>query len=268
MGFQTFTTIFTALLASTVVLATPIPDPAPAPAPATDPLSALAAREAALVWIDHDQVAAFADSFGTGVSANLYSKFKPWLKVQDGCVPFPAVDRDGRLGSGLKNSGAMNGRCSSSPGQVYVRGGTHNGLFAIMYAWYFPKDMNVDGPGNFGHRHDWENIVVFLSEQGPNARIKGISYSSHSGYIQRAGSYDLDGSRPKVKYHREGGIKNHSVDSTGTKGGAQAMINWAQLPAKARDALNRADYGSANCPFKDSNFSSKLKSAFADKYKQ
>jgi hypothetical protein len=36
--------------------------------------------------------------------------------------------------AGLKTTGASNGGCTSSTGQVYVRGATFGNYFALMYA--------------------------------------------------------------------------------------------------------------------------------------
>jgi len=55
-------------------------------------LSMLAALVSA---IPHDEVKAFPEDVGDGDSGKLYLKYKPYLKVIDGCVPFPAVQADG-----------------------------------------------------------------------------------------------------------------------------------------------------------------------------
>jgi hypothetical protein len=56
--------------------------------------TAASACEAAV--IPHDQVAPIAQN-GTAVEL----KFRPRLKVEDGCVPFPAVDAQGNTSGGL-----------------------------------------------------------------------------------------------------------------------------------------------------------------------
>lgn len=42
--------------------------------------------------IPHDEVTPFGES-----APSLFLKYKPYLKVQHGCVPFPAVDKEGHL---------------------------------------------------------------------------------------------------------------------------------------------------------------------------
>ena len=157
----------------------------------------------------------------------------------------------------------MDGQCSESTGQVYVRSASLRGRFAIMYSWYFPKDMPRDGTG--GHRHDWEQIVVWLSEQSLDAEVKGVSFSSHGGWLKRtAAKVDFDGDHPKVKYFRIAGLLNHGLDTTKVKGGQQPLINWPQLTLKARDALNTADFGSASVKFRDDNHIENLDDSWKD----
>ena len=45
--------------------------------------------------IPHDQVAGFPETVPNDNFGQLYLKFKPHLKVVNGCVPFPAVDASG-----------------------------------------------------------------------------------------------------------------------------------------------------------------------------
>ena len=35
---------------------------------------------------------------------------------------------------------------------------------AIMYAWYMPKDQPAHSATGSGHRHEWENTVVWVSD--------------------------------------------------------------------------------------------------------
>jgi hypothetical protein len=81
--------------------------------------------------------------------------------------------------AGLDPTGGSSSMCSSSTGQVYARGGSYNGAFAIMYSWYMPKDSPSTG---LGHRHDWENAVVWLSGQSTTATVIGGAASAHGDY--------------------------------------------------------------------------------------
>ncbi|MBO9726209.1 MAG: NPP1 family protein [Novosphingobium sp.] len=209
-------------------------------------LAACLAGPAFAAVIGHDQVQpipAAAESY--------MFKFQPLLKVEDGCVPFPAVDADGNTSGGLSPTGSRNGGCSSSTGQVYVRAQTRYGLCAVMYAWYFPKDQVLDG-----HRHDWESAVVWLSSCDESANIVAVSYSAHSGY-DKSTSPPLDGSHPKVRYYTNG-ITNHQLGSTTSQGGQQPLIQWEKMPAAARNALTNTSFGDGNVPMKDANFANNI----------
>lgn len=134
-----------------------------------------------------------------------------------------------------------------------------------MYSWYFPKDMPRDGTG--GHRHDWEQIVVWLSEQTLDAKVTGVSFSSHSGWKKyKPAQVDFDNDHPKVKYFRIADLLNHGLDTTIEKGGQQPLVNWPQLTKKARDTLNTADFGDASVKFRDDNHIENLVDSWEDGY--
>ena len=48
--------------------------------------------------IAHDAVVGFAEAVPSGTVGTLMLKYKPYLKVFNGCVPFPAVDAAGNTG--------------------------------------------------------------------------------------------------------------------------------------------------------------------------
>lgn len=48
--------------------------------------------------IAHDAVVGFPQTVPAGITGTLILKYKPWLKVFNGCVPFPAVDSAGNTG--------------------------------------------------------------------------------------------------------------------------------------------------------------------------
>ncbi|EGZ23123.1 hypothetical protein PHYSODRAFT_445618, partial [Phytophthora sojae] len=78
---------------------------------------------------------------------------------------------------GLKGSGGSPG-CEGSPfgSQVYGRAAWHNDLYAIVYAWYFPKGFSGPSPSR---RHDWVSAVVWLDNLDvATPKIMGISLSN------------------------------------------------------------------------------------------
>ncbi|GJC85878.1 hypothetical protein ColLi_08716 [Colletotrichum liriopes] len=205
--------------------------------------------------IAHDAVVGFSETVPSGTVGSLYLKYKPYLKVVNGCVPFPAVNAAGDTGGGLAPTGSSNGGCSSSTGQVYARGGTYNGAYAIMYSYYMPKDSPSTG---LGHRHDWENVVVWLSAASTSATVLGVSVSAHGDYDKKTSGIDFTGTtHPRVGYRSIFPV-NHQMIFTSDVGGQQPLIAWESLPSAARTALENTDFGSANVPMKEGNFVNNL----------
>lgn len=119
-----------------------------------------------------------------------------------------------------------------------------------------PKDSPSTG---LGHRHEWENIVLWLSSESTSATIVGMSISGHGKY-ETTTSVSLSGDSPLVGYNSIWPI-NHQMVFTTTKGGQQPLIAWDSLTSAARTALTNTDFEAANVPFKDSNFDSNLAKA-------
>jgi hypothetical protein len=70
------------------------------------PVQLLAFATCAAAWphlfsravINHDAVVGFLQTVPSGLTGSLYLKYKPYLEVYNGCVPFPAVDAAGDTG--------------------------------------------------------------------------------------------------------------------------------------------------------------------------
>ncbi|EIT82833.1 hypothetical protein AO1008_10935 [Aspergillus oryzae 100-8] len=170
-----------------------------------------------------------------------------------------SVDAEGNTNAGLEPTGDPSGSCSSSTGQIYVRGGTSGDYYALMYSWYFPKDEPSTG---LGHRHDWEGVIVWLSDSTSTSadNIVAVCPSAHGGWDCSTDGYTLDGTTPLIQYYSVWPV-NHQCGLTTTVGGTQPLIAWESLPTAASTALEDTDFGDANVPFKDANFSSNLEKA-------
>lgn len=48
--------------------------------------------------IAHDAVVSFPETVPSGTLGSVYLAYQPLLKVNNGCVPFPAVDSSGNTG--------------------------------------------------------------------------------------------------------------------------------------------------------------------------
>lgn len=114
-----------------------------------------------------------------------------------------------------------------------------------------PKDEPSTG---LGHRHDWENIVVWLSAD--QSTLLGVAASAHSGYSTTT-TPSLSGSGPLIDYVSYYPL-DHQLALSSTKGGQQPLITWETLTAAAQSALSTTDFGAADVPFIDSRFTTKL----------
>ncbi|WP_411350367.1 NPP1 family protein [Paenibacillus sp. WLX2291] len=210
--------------------------------------------------IDHDKVVGFSEVTPTNDSQKAAKTFQPFLKVYNGSVPFPAVDAQGNTSGGLQPTGASEGQSSKSTGQIYARSGWYNGVWAIMYAWYFPKDESSPG---LGHRHDWETAVIWIDNPAvASPKVQSISYSQHGDLLNAAPtSSNMSGNHALIGYRSVWPL-NHSLFSVTDVGGTQPLINWEQLTPAARTALNTTDFGSANVPLNDTNFNTNLQKAW------
>jgi hypothetical protein len=116
--------------------------------------------------VSHDSFKYVPNSIRSGTEGNAIRRYEPYLHIAHGCQSYPAVSATGQVGGGLQNSGSPSGGCNSAAnGQTYTRAAWYNGRFAIMYAWYFPKDQISSGGLNGGHRHDWESIVIWIDNR-------------------------------------------------------------------------------------------------------
>ncbi|KAJ5979578.1 hypothetical protein N7481_006876 [Penicillium waksmanii] len=209
--------------------------------------------------VGSDDIVGFAQTVPSGTTGDVYLAYQPDLYVVNGCVPFPAVDADGNTNAGLDITGASDGDCSSSTGQIYVRGQTSGDYYALLYSWYMPKDEPSSG---LGHRHDWEGVIVWLSSStSTNAdNIVAVCPSAHGGWDCSTDGYTLDGTAPLIRYYSIWPV-DHQCGLTTTVGGTQPLIAWESLPAVAQSALDTTDFGDANVPFNDGNMDSNLAKA-------
>jgi len=214
--------------------------------------------------ISHDQVVPFAQPTPTTALQSAAVRYKPQIHISNGCHPYPAVDENGNTSGGLRPTGGESARCRGSGygTQVYGRAVQYQGVYAFMYSWYMPKDETLTG---LGHRHDWEACVVWVDDiAAANPTIVALSASAHSGYNKYyppSSSY-FSGNSAKIDYSSSYVVIDHSLSATSTAGESQPLIMWDQLTDAARSALENTDFGSANVPFKEANFQSRLGNAY------
>ena len=90
-------------------------------------------------------------------------RFQPLMDFDhDGCYATAAIGREGKMNPGLTHIEASvshdcrDGRLQFS--NAYSRKRCNHGYCAIMYEYYFEKDL---ASAFTGHRHQFENVVVF-----------------------------------------------------------------------------------------------------------
>ncbi|CAG9983595.1 unnamed protein product [Clonostachys byssicola] len=207
--------------------------------------------------VDHDSLSPLPEAVQSGTLGELMLKFEPRLYVSHGCQSYPAVDSAGNVSGGLSASGSASGACrDESKGQTYARAAEYNGRIAIMYAWYMPKD-HPDSAFTSGHRHDWENAVVFVNKA--TGAFEEAFASAHGKY-SRSTSPAMDGNHVLIEYYFTWPL-NHATKFTSTVGRDLPVLDWATMTSAMQNALNTYDFGSAEFPAKDSNFVSNLDKA-------
>ncbi|GME65692.1 putative necrosis- and ethylene-inducing protein 1 precursor protein [Neofusicoccum parvum] len=213
--------------------------------------------------VNHDSLNPWAESVRGGGEGAGIRKFEPLLHIAHGCQPYTAVNANGDTSGGLQDTGSSTGGCrDTGKGQTYVRAAWHKGRYGIMYAWYFPKDMPNSGVSAGAHRHDWENVVVWLNNPAvANPTVIGAAASGHGSYKKVSGLPQNQNGRPLVEYFTNFPT-NHELQFKSTVGRDYPMLDWDTMTPAARTALQNTNFGSANVPFKDGSFTSNLDKAW------
>ncbi|KAI1030695.1 hypothetical protein LB503_012995 [Fusarium chuoi] len=220
--------------------------------------------------VNHDSLNPVKKTIEGGAIGAAIDRWQPLLHIADGCQPYTAVDTNGNVNGGLQDSGSKTGGCKDTrKGQTYARAAIHNGKLAIMYAWYWPKDQPADGNLVSGHRHDWENVVVFIDNyQSPGATLYAAAASGHGDY-KKTKNPQRKGNNVMAEYFTSFG-KNHELQFKTSPGRTYWIYDWAAMTPAARQGLitgpsrdPKKPWGSANVPFIDANFGNNLNKAWS-----
>ncbi|MEH0420283.1 NPP1 family protein [Streptomyces sp. B21-083] len=205
-------------------------------------------------------------------AATFQKKYMPmWDYDTDSCFPAAAVDASGKLNGGLDNTGSITGGCRTNhlgKANTYSQGWCKNGWCAYLYALYFEKDQTLAGADAFGHRHDWESVVVF-QKQG-DERPSYLSASRHGGYSTHPiNEVPMDGNHVKIVYHKDGASTHafrfaqwgETAEAWGDGGwDMPALVTMENMDKTPRDQLWNSKWGKANFPL-TGNFQSNINKA-------
>ncbi|KAF1930658.1 putative necrosis and ethylene inducing peptide 1 precursor [Didymella exigua CBS 183.55] len=212
--------------------------------------------------VPHDSLNPIPTRLQDGNIGRAIQMFTPLIHIAHGCQPYTAADDAGNTSGGLQDTGNVSAGCRDpNKGQIYARAAWHKGKFAIMYSYYFPKDQPAAGNVVGGHRHDWENVVVWIDDPANNnPSILGGAASGHGAYSTTTNPNRL-GNNVKVESFVSF-PRNHALQFTDTTGRSYWISDWDRMPDAAKSGLTNADFGSANVPFKPGNFEKNLDNAF------
>ncbi|CAH0491555.1 unnamed protein product [Peronospora farinosa] len=226
--------------------------------------------------INHDDIRPFHQPTAVTLDEKAAVKFKPRLTISPHlCYMYPAVSQEGYVSGGLKPTGLTDGQCKGNRygSQVYGRAAWYKGKYAIMYAYYSPKEEIPDNDGKeseYNHRHGWQTVTVWINNPAiKDPKILGVSMTKSSVFVSQSllGPFTVDGTAVKVRYYRDVSpnhmYANYGLEPTDVVGGFQDLILWHQLTEKARCALNLMDWGNGvKMLINDDNFRNSLKEAY------
>ncbi|KAL4722186.1 hypothetical protein ACLX1H_010962 [Fusarium chlamydosporum] len=129
----------------------------------------------------------------------------------DGCYNTAAIDPSGRTNPGKGATASPQGRCRDKVqlenANVHSRSRCNNGYCAIMYEYYFEKDQSIGFSFLAGHRHDWENVVMFIKD-GKIVRVAPAWHGKYGRYVEVPAGTGPDSIRYNDAFHLTG---NHTI---------------------------------------------------------
>lgn len=252
-------------------------------------LPSLAERAGMGNRVDHDSMQPFAESLSAA-----QARFKPMLGIgKHSCRPYPAVDAAGDFSGGLKPTGSWRSDCDDAgQAQMYVRSESvtfADVTAAHMYAWYAPKSQFVRGehaskPSTWfhgiggGHRHDWQNVVVFTSDATAGATVMKTCVSIEDEYrCFHTPATAVYGAAERLTFcyafEQDRDIPAHRAAPWGGFGSCLGWeevdvidpptIDWGALSGEAQATLNADPFGGlAKVSINDNNFHSAVETAW------
>ncbi|OWY94769.1 Necrosis inducing protein NPP1 [Phytophthora megakarya] len=155
---------------------------------------------------------------------------------------------------------------------MYGRSMWYQDKWAIVYAWYFPKNFWA---GEAKKRHNWASMVVWIDNPAVETpKIIGASLSRQTLGPVVVGLVPF-GERNDEPFQKMTQLPRMAFVGTRRNvfgwiiptfsdhdGIYHDLIMWDQLTDAAREALNSADFEEAKVPFNDNNFEATLAAAW------
>ncbi|KAH9907620.1 necrosis inducing protein-domain-containing protein [Xylariomycetidae sp. FL2044] len=207
-------------------------------------------------------------------------KWQPAMDFDaDACYNVPAISPNGTISEGFSTDAASpETSCRDKQrldnANVYSRARCNQGWCAYLYYYFFEKDQICGsgscGIGGTGHRYDWENVVVWVRQDGGDSggdKAAWVATSAHGKYDVKAGDEILwqDGTHPKIVYHKTAGTTHSMRDADGGDAVAENEDKaWKiddLVSVELRDKMLSHDYGHGDISGYGSNFPQVLKDA-------
>jgi hypothetical protein len=203
--------------------------------------SVTSSQECGTDTLGHDKVEAFVQPTPLTDAEKAAVRLNPTISISAGCFPYPAVNKLGQLGRGLKPTGKDNGKCKGSRhgSQVYGRAIKYKTKWLFAYAYYVPKIH----AGAVLARHDWNAAIIWINHLNETEKIAGLVTMNHRVELSQRSkfeSYVMDGDRVKLVL---GGPHLTLGVSSRNGGETLPLIMWEQLSNEARNALNCTKWG-------------------------
>lgn len=139
-------------------------------------------------------------------------------------------------------------------------------VLPVRYEYYFEKDQVLCGSYAAGHRHDWENIVIFVH----NNQVKRMAPSCHAQYSKATNSPRLEDQRAKVVYHKDAGrthcfryatADDDKIENYTGKWYLGKLVGWLGWPSVGLRDKAMQPYGGPNAKLPNGPFGEYLRRA-------
>ena len=185
-------------------------------------------------------------------------KFRPFVVITAGCLPYSAVNAAGDYSAGLHGSYSSDSDCNGDPAfrQIYSRqaGPDQDGLISIAYALFMPKSKQKH---HHAHRYKWDVMVVHVVPGPIRLELDSI-WTPMTG---RTKSFAVVNKHPVVQkgFFEQGELINTYFGEE--VGNLLPLADWTGMTPAMLAVLNTQDFGANPCPLRDTAFADLIESS-------